>query len=150
MTAGPYRPIRLVAYTSRLHDVHVHASVSAAPGLAAHLAVSVDLNRHRHTEETLAEASGKSARESESQGHDTRDAAPLVKKYRVALETLDGKTVREEIRFAERSSQTTIRLVDWDINGRVQLWWPVGHGEQRLYKVVVEILDQVRVHVFLF
>jgi beta-mannosidase len=148
MTAGPYRPIRLVTYASRLLDVHVHASVSAAPGLAARLAVSIDLDGHKHTEETLARGSGYIADEREGQGQNNQDATILVKQYRVALETLDGKTIREEIRFAERSSQTTIQLVNWDIDGRVQLWWPVGYGEQKLYKVIVEILDQVRLHIF--
>ena len=34
-------------------------------------------------------------------------------------------------------------VVEDDLNGKVELWWPVGHGSQKRYTVKVELLGEV-------
>lgn len=118
MTCGPYRPIKLLAYTSRIASVYTHALVSPAPELAATLRVDATL------------------------------AGDVWLARYVRVTVLDGIRVLDTFFEAydnspEECSLTLEGIVDSDISKRVQLWWPVGYGEQPLYGVVVELLSDV-------
>lgn len=118
MTCGPYRPIKLLAYTSRIASVYTHALVSPAPELAATLRVDATL------------------------------AGDVWLARYVRVTVLDGIRVLDTFFEAydnslEECSLTLEGIVDSDISKRVQLWWPVGYGEQPLYDVVVELLSDV-------
>ena len=42
--------------------------------------------------------------------------------------------------------QTGEDVVEEDLSGKVELWWPVGQGRQTRYTVKVELLDDVSSH----
>ncbi len=63
-----------------------------------------------------------------------------------ALPTFIKVTLRDakgtKVELEELSSKS--RSVDWRFTpGQVQLWWPVGYGDQVLYRVVIELLGPV-------
>ncbi len=118
MTCGPYRPIKLRAYTARIASVHTHALVSPAPELAATLKVDANL----------------------------AGDVWLARYLRVTV--LDGTRVLdtffEEYDNPPGEYDITLEgIVDSDFSQQVQPWWPVGYGEHPLYDVVVELLSDV-------
>lgn len=118
MTCGPYRPVKLLAYTARILSVHTHALVSPAPELAATLRV------------------------------DAKIVGDLWLARYLRITVLDGTrvldTFYEEYDNALGQYSVTLQgIVDADLSQRVQLWWPVGYGEQPLYDIAVELLTDV-------
>jgi beta-mannosidase len=124
MTAGPYRPITLHTYTARIADAHVRAHVDHAlrPALGLHLLL--------------------------------RGAAAAVASVRVALHDSKGETVREEEvdvrarvaagQSANADAEVELRdVIQWDLAGAVELWWPAGSGAQPLYDVQITLLAAV-------
>ncbi|EIW52338.1 glycoside hydrolase [Trametes versicolor FP-101664 SS1] len=116
MTCGPYRPIKLLAYTLRIASVYTHALVSPAPELAATLRVDATL------------------------------AGDVWLARYVRVTVLDGIRVLDTFFEAydnslEECSLALEGIVNSDFSKRVQLWWPVGYGEQYLYDIVVELLS---------
>lgn len=70
---------------------------------------------------------------------DVLGVAALPTFIKVALRDAKGTKVELE----ELSSNS--RSVDWRfVPGQVQLWWPVGYGDQVLYRVVIELLGPNR------
>jgi beta-mannosidase len=109
LTAGPWRPIRLEAYTRRIADVHCPAEV--APDLSsAALPVSVTI------------ASG-------SRSLDTAGLAVRLELFSPANEVIAAETL------AVTSNQAEHRF---DI-ASPELWWPRGAGEQPLYRLAATL-----------
>lgn len=119
MTAGPYRPIRVITYTARISTLHTPATLLPSDG--PHGAPALEV--HFGVEGTQA----------------------AVKRVRVELKLANGKTIREEeveARFVEHGFATAVK---WTFKpGEVDIWWPNGYGEQPLYDVCVAIIGEVR------
>ena len=116
MTCGPYRPISLVTYTARISTLYARSAVSPAPALAPTLAVEV-------------ETSG-----------DTEKATSA----RIVLRKEGSGGIVKQETVALRGAGTHDALVSWDLRGLVDLWWPVGYGQQALYVAEVILLAKVR------
>ena len=115
MTCGPYRAISLLTYTARIEAANTRALVSAAPVLSPSLKVD------------LAVAGDASA----------------VQSVKIVLTQLDGGVVREEKVSLGTGRADLKDVVAWDLEGKVQLWWPVGYGGQNLYNVEISLLGEV-------
>ena len=114
MTCGPYRPISLITYTARIESANTRASVSVAPALSPALKVDLAI---------------------------TGDLAS-VRKAEVTLKDWRGNLVRaEEVQLAGAADLKDI--INWDLADKVQLWWPVGYGRQRLYTVDIYLMGEV-------
>jgi beta-mannosidase len=114
VTAGPWRPIRLEAYTQRIADVHCPADVAPDLGSAV-LPVSVSMasgNRPLDATSDLVVHLGLYG-----PAHDLIDEA-----------TLPVKSDHVEHRFAVASPH---------------LWWPRGYGQQPLYRLVVSLQQDI-------
>jgi beta-mannosidase len=125
MTVGPYRPITLHTYTARIADAHARAHVDHA----LRPALGLDL--------LLRGA-----------------VAAAVASVRVVLRDAKGGTVREEEvdvrarvaagQLANADEDVEVQnVLQWDLAGAVELWWPVGSGAQPLYDVQITLLAVV-------
>jgi beta-mannosidase len=118
MTCGPYRPIRLVAYSARISSVDLAALVSEDHASTISGAISVEggSNHADHVRIRLAHP----------------NEGSVIYEKSIGLEPTEVKNV---------SSATA----HWDLTGKVELWWPAGHGEQQLYELSVDLIDKVGV-----
>ncbi|KDQ51573.1 glycoside hydrolase family 2 protein [Jaapia argillacea MUCL 33604] len=118
MTCGPYRPIKLVTYSTRISSIYTRAHVSpSSPTSSSSLKVNLSLSGDISKAHTL-----RLVLRGESGGQDL-------------------KPIRsEDVRLTKGSIVGELRdVVSWEFkNGEVDLWWPVGYGGQTLY--VLEIL----------
>lgn len=114
MTVGPWRPIYLHAYHTRISDLHTSALVDES--LDADLIVRIALSPSETW--TTAEVSLKEPAGSESSIISSQSNI-----------TLNNGAARIVFHFEK---------------GEVKLWYPVGYGEQPLYEVQVRIYDDVR------
>ena len=114
MTVGPWRPIYLHSYHTRISDLHTSALVNES--LDADLIVRIAVSPSETW--TTAEVSLKDPAGSES--------SIITSQSNI---NLNNGPVRLVFRFK---------------NGEVKLWYPVGYGEQPLYEVQVRIYDGVR------
>jgi len=114
LTVGPWRPIYLHSYHTRISDLHISALVNES--LDADLIVRIALSPSETwstAEVTLKDPAGSESSFVASQSN-------II---------LDNGAVRVAFHFK---------------NGEVKLWYPVGYGEQPLYEVQVGIYDDVR------
>jgi beta-mannosidase len=114
LTVGPWRPIYLHSYHTRISDLHISALVNES--LDADLIVRITLSPSEAW--TTAEVSLKEPAGSES--------SIITSQRNVNL------------------NNGAARVVFHFKNGEVKLWYPVGYGEQPLYEVQVRIYDDVR------
>ena len=114
MTVGPWRPVYLHSYNTRISDLHTSALVDES--LDADLIVRIALSPSETW--TTAEVSLKDPAGSESR--------IITSQSNI---NLDNGAARIVFHFK---------------NGEVKLWYPVGYGEQPLYEVQVRIYDNVR------
>jgi beta-mannosidase len=115
LTVGPWRPVYLHSYHTRISDLHTSALVNE--GLDADLIVRIALSPSEAW--TTAEVSLKDPASSESS---------II-------------TSQSNINF---NNSAAPRIVFHFEKGEVRLWYPVGYGEQPLYEVQVRIYDDVR------
>ena len=114
MTVGPWRPVYLHSYHTRISDLHLSALVKES--LDADLIVRISLSPSEAW--TTAEVTLKDPAGSESS---------II-------------TSQSNINFNNNAA----RIVFHFKKGEVKLWYPVGYGEQPLYEVQVRIYDDVR------
>lgn len=118
MTCGPYRPITLTTYSTRIQDFHPRTSTS--PFIALKVDIELDGNPSADVKSvlvTLKSADGE-----------------VVRSEKCAC------NLKPEPHYVKLDS-----VVSWDdLQERgVGLWWPFSYGKQVLYDVEVSILDSV-------
>ena len=114
MTVGPWRPVYLHSYHTRISDLHTSALVNES--LDADLIVRIALSPSEAW--TTAEVSLKDPAGSES--------STITSQSNINL------------------NNGAARIVFHFEKGEVKLWYPIGYGEQPLYEVQVRIYDDVR------
>ncbi|CAK5275576.1 unnamed protein product [Mycena citricolor] len=106
MTTGPWKPIRLQAYTSRISDIDIRADVSEG--------LDVTLSAKFSFEKLDGFAS-----------FTFKNPDGSIQVSSTKMPTAEGSA---SVSFSFKPDQ-------------LQLWYPVGYGEQALYSAVVEITD---------
>lgn len=126
MTCGPYRPITLMAYTSRIQDVHTRAVVDVKPDGSFIASLKVDVT----LEGAWCPGSALIVTFSDSESREIKS---------------DRVQVREWEEDGTHSSFVQESVVTWSglQNNGVELWWPVGYGTQTLYSVRVSLVSSV-------
>ena len=114
LTIGPWRPIYLHSYHTRISDLHISALVNES--LDADLIVRIALSPSETW--TTAEVSLKDP---------TGSGSSVI-------------TSQGNINF----NNSAARVVFHFKHEEIKLWYPVGYGEQPLYEVHVRIYDNVR------
>ncbi|KAI0738846.1 glycoside hydrolase [Daedaleopsis nitida] len=117
MTCGPYRAISLITYTARIESANTRAAVSAAPALSPSLKVDVSVSGD----------------------------VTAVKEVKVVLKELDGTVIQEQqVQQAASGAAPSLfnDTVSWDLKDKVELWWPVGYGRQKLYTIDIFLLGE--------
>ncbi|KAF8148252.1 glycoside hydrolase superfamily [Crassisporium funariophilum] len=131
MTCGPYRPITLTTYDVLIKDVHARAFADIQPdgSFAASLKVNVTLSG------TSAPSNHVLVVSLSNQGQDLVSHRILPEKMSL------GKSSGDEVIYEDAVSFN-------DLEGLgVQLWWPVGYGDQPTYTVSVALLTQSDVEI---
>ncbi|TFK52849.1 glycoside hydrolase [Heliocybe sulcata] len=119
MTCGPYRLISLLTYTTRIFELNTHAIVSGPPNLSPALSVDLRLDGNIAAAGRITVALKDIASGKEIRAGDVMLCTSNI---------VDGKV--EDV-------------VKWDLQPtEVELWWPVGYGEQKLYNVEIGLLDR--------
>ena len=125
MTAGPYRPISIKSYTASIGNMYARASVDLAglsQGLSPVFTLAVDL--------VILGAPG------------TAIGTSVIIRRRGSSNPIDEATIQPSSPF-----QPGVLIADHAkfvfTNNEVELWWPVGYGQQPLYEVEVLLKDKV-------
>ena len=116
MTAGPYRPIHLITYTTHIVDLHPRAVVSA--NLSSNLFVEIN----------------------------ARGNTAAVESVRVVLRNPAGEVIKKADGLKIKiTPDSDTGLINWQFGkDDINLWWPTAYGKQELYEVEVVLLGQVR------
>ena len=163
MTCGPYRPIRLLTYTTRILDLYPHVSIpgtvsfspnssSSGAELTANLRITGDRDAVETTRVVLHRA-GFDIGENPDM-----DELKLMKGIVVRSETIKhgydvfgfeegaARERRDSVIAGDEESKD-IELINWIFEpGEVELWWPVGFGSYEapcLYELDVALFDKV-------
>lgn len=125
ITCGPYRPITLITYNTRIKDIHAAAYVTILPDNAftASLRVSATLSGSW-------DASIAALRVTLRDPADGR----MVQSTRVGMSSWDGT--------GDSLQDALVTWSDLQEDG-VELWWPVGYGVQRMYTIEVALVTLV-------
>lgn len=125
ITCGPYRPITLITYNTRIKDIHAAAYVTILPDNAftASLRVSATLSGSW-------DASIAALRVTLRDPADGR----MVQSTRVGMSSWDGT--------GDSLQDALVTWGDLQEDG-VELWWPVGYGVQRMYTIEVALVTLV-------
>ncbi|KAH7927653.1 glycoside hydrolase [Leucogyrophana mollusca] len=129
MTCGPYRPISLISYTARISEVYARAYVAPAETSdTAQTALEVDVS----LQGAFGKASSLKISISDTHGKSIRSEVVALGEETVISSEGDG--MEKEVNLKS--------VVKWTFDGSsgVQLWWPVGCGDQVLYNVDVVLL----------
>lgn len=120
MTVGPYRPIRLIAHTTRIQSIHTKALVSSD----LEPSFSLDLMLKGHT--SLADTARVTITDTAS--------GDVIRSENASLTYADGGV--------PSGTSLSEDIVHWAFQkDEVALWWPVGYGKQALYQVEVVLLN---------
>jgi beta-mannosidase len=128
MTCGPYKPISVITYRTRIKNLHAKASI--LPGDNLSLAVDLELQGLYALQKGTTSAKVTLS-----------SAGQVIKEELISVDS--SKTVNSE----EDEDGASLVLVTWSNLQDVGLekWWPFGYGEQKLYSVRVEIFDPVNI-----
>ncbi|KAH9480071.1 Beta-mannosidase B [Psilocybe cubensis] len=123
MTCGPYRPITLVTYTSRILDFHTRTAVDIKSDGTFTAALKVDIN----LEGTQIPGSALVITLEDSKRQ-------VIKLERVEVNGWDSGESHSN--FVQKSA------VEWSNlqNDTIDLWWPVGYGKPNLYNIKVVLV----------
>ncbi|KAG8898984.1 hypothetical protein FRB99_007008 [Tulasnella sp. 403] len=113
MTVGPWRPIELRVYTTRIEELLVVANADA--NLVPTLRVVVKL----------------------------KGDTSVAHSINVTIRDSSGAIVKQETRILSPSERSTAEAsFIWNFaKGDIELWWPINYGPQSLYTVDLSILD---------
>ncbi|KAJ7597793.1 glycoside hydrolase [Mycena floridula] len=114
MTCGPYRPINLRTYTSRIAEVQTHALVTDLTTSATQLKVDVTIDGELESDSYLSVLFRQA----------NKEGAEIYREDKVVVKSI-GK-IKDAITCNSEN---------------VKLWWPLGYGEQNLYLVAVSLCD---------
>ena len=118
MTCGPYRPITLTAFRTRLSTLDVQTRVSPAPSLKRSMTIGVRLEGQLSHGAAL-----KVSLEDPETGH------VVVSQERVLKPLVEGR------------KSALGDIIGWS-SLNVELWWPVGYGAQKQYKLEATLEDE--------
>ncbi|KAG7088707.1 hypothetical protein E1B28_012677 [Marasmius oreades] len=113
-TTGPYRTIELNTYDAQLSDLYARTSVNLA---TSQRSLDLDLT--------------------------IKGTKSLAKKARVTLSRWGNSSIiREEVAPLSLTTEEVRDAVKWEFTTEeISLWWPVGYGDQALYELKVDMLD---------
>lgn len=147
MTCGPYRPLVLRTYTTRIADLYPQTTVSSQVStgeksttctLAVRLGLSGLVDAIETTRVVLSRAKAGGTIEVNAANKSVVVREVVVNGERLSsVVPLDGSR-------SEDDSDESREIVKWYFDpDEIELWWPVGYGEQALYEVRVELYDRV-------
>jgi len=130
MTCGPYRPITLTTYTLRIKDVHAKTKVLSQPDGRTRLTLNVDVILVGRTSPSVH---GLVVKLLNKNGDIVMSGkANVLPNSKDAIDSPEGVVHTDIVVWKDLQ----------DVG--VELWWPVGYGEQNLYTVDVTLFGQVR------
>ena len=129
MTCGPYRPISLITYTTRLSSIYPQAivEIDSDGGLQPALHLDATLAGELHEPRRLR-CVLRTSGSSQVMFSDSVEIAPHIAQ--------NNGSSSHELLLPD--------LLHWELKDKVALWWPTGYGEQTLYDLDVTLLSTVR------
>ncbi|EIW81506.1 glycoside hydrolase family 2 protein [Coniophora puteana RWD-64-598 SS2] len=148
MTCGPYRPITLISYTTRIKNVYARAytQLVASPNASEPTqfvypaSLIVDISLQGLANSSKAPRARVTLKDAVQGGVIRQDVVSLTKRESMRPRS-DGENDEDAFVFVEALTWSfDTSSSDMGV-GKVELWWPVGYGKQNLYDVQVELLD---------
>ena len=123
ITVGPYRPIHLLHYSCRLQDVYPRAVVNRQ--LLPSLSLEATLNGYSGIARSVSVILRSGSKS-------------IVKEQTISINTEKGEV---------KSIGTVVDLGSWDLSDyNINLWMPIGYGDQHLYTVEFKLLGEVQIY----
>ena len=126
ITCGPYRPITLITYNTRIKDVHAATYVTILPDNAFTASLRVGATLSGSWDASVVALCVTLS--------DPADGGRVVQYARVGVSSWDGT--------GDALQDALITWGDLQEAG-VELWWPVGYGAQKMYTVEVALVTSV-------